>query len=74
MGENVEFPSNGSTAGGYLAPAREGDEIARAGIGFARGLEHAVANAENALHALQLFRGQQISKSDLAAYKLVSRS
>jgi carboxymethylenebutenolidase len=24
MGENVEFPSNGSTAGGYLAPAREG--------------------------------------------------
>jgi carboxymethylenebutenolidase len=24
MGENVEFPSNGSTAGGYLAKAREG--------------------------------------------------
>jgi carboxymethylenebutenolidase len=24
MGENVEFPSNGSTAGGYLAPAKEG--------------------------------------------------
>jgi carboxymethylenebutenolidase len=24
MGENVEFPSNGSTAGGYLAPATEG--------------------------------------------------
>lgn len=24
MGENVEFPSNGNTAGGYLAPAKEG--------------------------------------------------
>ncbi|HEV3354301.1 MAG TPA: dienelactone hydrolase family protein [Acidimicrobiales bacterium] len=24
MSENVEFPSNGSTAGGYLAPAKEG--------------------------------------------------
>jgi carboxymethylenebutenolidase len=24
MGENVEFPSNGSTAGGYLATAKEG--------------------------------------------------
>src|SRR5437764_15461409 len=24
MGENVEFPSNGNTAGGYLADAKEG--------------------------------------------------
>ncbi|MBV8162092.1 MAG: dienelactone hydrolase family protein [Acidimicrobiia bacterium] len=24
MGEHVDFPSNGSTAGGYLAPARDG--------------------------------------------------
>jgi carboxymethylenebutenolidase len=29
MGEMVEFPSNGSTGGGYLAPAREG-----AGLGL----------------------------------------
>ena len=38
-----------------LAAAGEGDKIARAGVGLARGLEHAVADAEDALHALEFF-------------------
>ena len=42
-----------------LAAAGEGDEIARARVGLARGLQHAVADAYDALHAFEFLRGQR---------------
>ena len=37
-----------------------GDEVERARVGLAGGLQHAVADAEDALHALELFGGDRL--------------
>src|SRR5262249_16350736 len=44
----------------HLAAAGEGDEVARRRVGLARGTQHAVANAEHALHAPQFLRRQRL--------------
>src|SRR5436305_10202122 len=41
-----------------LAAAAESDKITSAGVGLTGRLEHAVADAQNALHAVELLFGQ----------------
>ena len=52
----LKFTAGSNTSWGIV----EGDKIARAGIALAGILQDAVADAEDALHALEIFRRQRL--------------